>query len=151
MAPAPGEAHQFAANLFQYYLTAHVQLAGRGRVYGALFDVDLAPGTTVQPDVVVVLNPRAGIVTPRGIVGAPDLIVEVASPGTATYDRSAKLRAYEAAGVTEYWIVDPHARTVEVHLLANDVYRLQGVFQGKAALPSTVVPGLPVRVEQFFG
>ncbi|MBA3944325.1 MAG: Uma2 family endonuclease [Herpetosiphonaceae bacterium] len=150
MAPAPGSAHQSANNLLQTYLTIHVQFTGLGRVFGPPFDVELAPGTVVQPDVTVVLAPNLGVVTPRGIVGAPDLVVEIASPGTATHDRSTKLHAYSGAGIREYWIADPHAYTVELLVLEHGSYRAAGVFQGKALLPSTVVPGLPVRVEQFF-
>ena len=150
MVPGPGEAHQSSSNLFQTYLTIHVQFAGLGRVYGAPFDLELAEDTVVQPDVMVVLTANANRITPRGIAGPPDLIVEIASPNTATHDRAVKLPAYERAGVPEYWIVDPHARTIEVLVLEENRYRSLGAFQGQALLPSTVVPGLPVAVKQFF-
>jgi Uma2 family endonuclease len=150
MAPAPSIDHQSANNLFAFYLTMHVQLPGLGRVYSAPCDVELAPNVVVQPDVIVVLADNQGVITPSRIVGAPDLLVEIASPSTATYDRSRKLRAYEQAKVTEFWIVDPIARTVEVLLLQQDSYRSQGVFAGQALLPSRVIPGLPVQVQQFF-
>ncbi|MBA3944326.1 MAG: Uma2 family endonuclease [Herpetosiphonaceae bacterium] len=150
MAPAPGSAHQSAVTWFIFYLTTYVQVPGLGRVFTAPFDVELAPGTVVQPDVTVVLALNLGVVTPRGIVGAPDLVVEIASPSTATHDRSTKLQVYSQAGIREYWIVDPHAHTVELLVLEHGSYRTVSVFQGKALLPSAVVPGLPVRVEQFF-
>ena len=150
MAPAPNEGHQSTNNLIATYLTIHVQFAGRGRVYAAPFDVELAPNVVVQPDVIVVLAENKHIITPSRIIGSPDLVVEVTSPGTATYDRSKKLRAYEQAGVKEFWIADPYAHTVEVLLLEQDAYRSQGVFAGQALLPSRVVPGLPVHVHQFF-
>ncbi len=86
----------------------------------------------------------------EGLYGPPDLVVEIASPSTATYDRDKKLHAYERGGVLEYWIADPIARTIEVFVLDENVYRSLGVFQGQALLPSTVVPGLAVRVAQFF-
>lgn len=150
MAPAPTEPHQAANGWFVFYLIAHVQVPSLGRVYPAPFDVVLPSGATTQPDVLVVLNANFDIITPEKIVGAPDLVVEIASPSTATYDRSKKLGAYERAGVHEYWIVDPFAHTVELLVLEQDRYRSLGVFRGAAKLPSTVVPGLPVRVEQFF-
>ena len=151
MTPGAGDIHQVANNLFQTYLTIHVQFTGLGHVFGPPFDVQLGSRDTVQPDVVVVLRARASIITPRGIVGSPDLVVEIASPSTATFDRREKLLAYEQAGVREYWIADPYARTVEILVLRSGSYHSLGVFGGRATLPSTVVPGLPVQAHQFFG
>src|SRR5262249_15325923 len=105
----------------------------------------------LQPDIIVVLNTHLEIITPSRIVGAPDLIIELASPGTAGYDRRTKQDAYASAGVPEYWIADPGTGTVELMVLENGAYRSLGVFRGQATLPSRVVPGLPVKVEQFFG
>jgi Uma2 family endonuclease len=150
MAPAPNEGHQSANALFTTYLMIHVQFAGLGRVYAAPFDVQLAPNIVVQPDVLVVLVANHHIITPSRIIGPPDLVVEIASPSTATYDRSKKLQAYEQAGVQEFWIADPVARNVEVLLWEPNGYRSKGVFAGQAVLPSRVVPGLQVQVQQFF-
>lgn len=150
MPPAPNISHQDASGWFFFYLTTHVRLAGLGRVFHAPCDVELAPNAVVQPDVIVVLNTNLGIITPSHIVGVPDLLVEITSPGTVGYDRRTKQDAYARAGVPEYWIADPAAQTVEVLQLEHDSYRSMGVFQGQATLPSRIVPGLPVRVAQFF-
>jgi Uma2 family endonuclease len=150
MVPAPTIAHQSASNRIATYLTMHVEFAGLGRVLAAPVDVELAPGTVVQPDVLVVLNPRLGIITARRIVGAPDLVVEIVSPGTAGHDRRTKQDAYARAGVAEYWLADPAAQTVELLRLDGPAYRTINVYRGRATLPSQVVPALPVPVEQFF-
>ncbi len=150
MTPSAGEAHQFSSSRFVGYLLTHVDFAGLGRVYHAPFDVILAPDVVVQPDVLVVLHEQAHIITPRGIMGAPNLVVEIASPSTATHDRGRKMEAYSRAGVSEYWLADPFAHTVELLVLESGMYRSRGVFQGQAILPSTVIPNLPIRVEQFF-
>ena len=71
------------------------------------------------------------MITPSHIVGTPDLLVEIASPGAVGYDRRAKQDAYARAGVPEYWLADPTARTVEVLQLEQDVYRSLGVFRGR--------------------
>jgi len=84
------------------------------------------------------------------LVGAPDLAVEVVSPTSETHDRYRKIAAYARAGVPEYGIVDPDARTVGVLFLESGEYHSQGVYRGKATLPSQIVPGLLVPVEQFF-
>ncbi|MBC8074911.1 MAG: Uma2 family endonuclease [Chloroflexales bacterium] len=150
MSPAPGTGHQPAAGLIFYFLMQHIQFAGNGCVFAAPVDVELAPGTVVQPDVVVVLNANAGIITPSRIVGTPDLVVEVASPGTAGYDRREKQDAYARAGVAEYWIADPNARAVELLRLNGAAYKSLGVFINNALLPSVVAQGMPTKVEQFF-
>lgn len=152
MSPAPSGSHQDAAPEIASYLRAHIKLTGLGLVRIAPFDVELAPNVIVQPDVLVVLKENIDKVTDNRIIGAPDLVVEVASPSTAIYDRHDKLVAYARAGVPEYWIVDPDARTVEVLLLeAPGMYLSQGIFRGKAIPPSRAVPEFLVRVEQFFG
>ncbi|NJO81929.1 MAG: Uma2 family endonuclease [Blastochloris sp.] len=150
MAPAPGTNHQATSARLVTYLVTHIEFAGLGRVFAAPIDVELAPDTVVQPDIIVILSTHQSIITPSRIVGAPDLVVEIASPSTAGYDRREKQDAYAAAGVSEYWIVDPHAQTVEVLHLDRNVYRSRGVFRGQAQLPSMVVPTLPVPVGQFF-
>ncbi|NJM07259.1 Uma2 family endonuclease [Candidatus Gracilibacteria bacterium] len=149
MAPAPGTAHQGASARLLTYLMTHVEFAGLGRVFAAPIDVELAPETVVQPDVLVILQANRDIIAPSRIIGVPDLIVEIASPSTAGYDRREKQDAYAAAGVREYWIVDPAAQTVELLLLAEGAYRSQGVFRGQAIIPSQVA-SLPVPVVQFF-
>jgi Uma2 family endonuclease len=150
MAPAPTTPHQSANNLFATYLTIHVQFAGLGRVFTAPTDVELALDVVLQPDVIVVLNASRDIIAHERIIGAPDLVIEIMSPGTAGYDRREKQDAYAHAGVKEYWIADPIGRTVEILVLDGNSYRSRGVFQGQALLPSQAMPNLPVRVEQFF-
>ncbi len=90
------------------------------------------------------------------IVPEPDVIPvtrradEVPGPpqGCWTYEAYATLR--DDAGVPEYWIADPAARTVEVFHLGPEGYVSAGVFQGKAILPSRLLPSFPVAVEQIF-
>jgi len=150
MAPSPNEWHQTTAGRLFRYLATQIEDAGLGRVYVAPFDVELTPDTVVQPDVLVILNANHDKITLSRIIGAPDLVIEVSSPGTVGYDRDKKQSAYARAGVQEYWIADPWSRTVEVFVLEAGAYRSLGVFEGKATLPSQVVPGFSVHVEQFF-
>lgn len=102
VAPTSRERHQNAIVNVAGILGMHVKLAGLGRVYVAPFDVTLPSGVRVQPDVVVVLNRNPGIITPGRISGTPDLVIEIASPSTATCDRRTKVQAYARAGVAEY-------------------------------------------------
>lgn len=119
-------------------------------MYVAPFDVALDSKNTVQPDVLVVLNEHLDRVTKSGVMGAPDLVVEIASPATARIDLSDKLHAYASAGVAEYWVVNPDAHTVEVLVLEQGMYNSLGIYYGPAVLPSHVISNLNVKVEQFF-
>ncbi len=151
MTPAPNIPHQEIAGEIFSYLRTYIKSPGLGRVFMSPVDVELAAGTVVQPDVVVVLNANIGKITYSHIVGAPDLVVEIASPGTSTYDRHKKYDAYARAGVSEYWIVDPIAYTVEVLSLDGASYELVGIFKGQETLLSKIVPQIAeVPVKQFF-
>ena len=150
MSPAPSMRHQRIVGRIFYYLAMHVDFPGLGQVYQAPTDVELRPGDVVQPDVFVVLNPHLDQTTPSRLIGAPDLVVEVASPSTARHDLSEKLSAYARAAVPEYWVVNPDAQTVEVLVCQNGDYCSLGLFASRATLPSQVVSDFPVSVEQFF-
>jgi len=88
--------------------------------------------------------------TESNILGAPDLVVEVASPGTAIYDRNDKYDIYARAEIPEYWIADPGTQTVEVLVLESGTYHSLGTFRALAILSSQVIPNMTVHVEQFF-
>ncbi len=152
MSPSPSPKHQIVCGNIYMDVRLYVHKRRLGQVFIAPLDVELSPGTIVQPDVLVVLERRRDIITPTRIVGAPDLVVEVASPGTQTHDRSRKLSAYAEAGVPECWLADPDAETAELLVLAAEQkeYRSQGVFRGGAVLPSVVIPDFDVPVQRFF-
>ncbi len=151
MAPAPEPDHQSTAALLTHYLLQAVQFKGLGRVLPSPLDVRLTSERAIQPDVLVILNANLHKIGKKYIVGGPDLVVEIASPSTALYDRLSKFEAYEQAGVSEYWMVHPQEKTVEVLVLEDGSYQSLGIFKGKDTLPSRVVPGITdVTVEQFF-
>ena len=77
---------------------------GDCRLFLAPTDVFLDTGVVI-PDLLVVCDPAK--ISPRGIEGPPDLVVEILSPSTASKDTVRKRWTYEAAGVPEYLIVDP--------------------------------------------
>jgi Uma2 family endonuclease len=59
------------------------------------------------------------------IAEAPDLVVEVVSPDSREYDLKTKRNDYEAAGVAEYWVIDPHAGRMYFYALEAGRYREQ--------------------------
>ena len=131
-------------------LHAHVRAHGLGEVYVAPFDVILDPRTTVEPDLVFVAGERLDIIAERGVEGAPDLLVEVLSPGTARRDRVRKLNAYSRHGVRHYWLIDPEAKTVEAFELVDGAYRLAAAVGGDDELRPGVFPGLAISLPDLW-
>ncbi len=104
--------------------------------------------TVVQPDLCVVCDPAK--LDDRGCLGAPDLIVEILSPGNTQKETDNKFRLYEEAGVREYWIVDPADRFVLVYVLRNGEFiGLQPASENKL-LTSTILPDLKIDLAGVF-
>jgi Uma2 family endonuclease len=150
MAPAPTPRHQSITLEIAAYLRTYIKLAGLGRVFPSPIDIESGRKNVFQPDVVVVLNEHLDRVKEKRIIGAPDLVVEIASRSTALLDRLTKYEAYARAGIAEYWIVKPDSRSVEVIILEHGEYRSLGIFRGEQILPSRIVPDFPVAAEKFF-
>jgi Uma2 family endonuclease len=101
-----------------------------GPEYEALVaPVDWQPDrhTSLQPDVLVVRKDRIGEKNIRQVL---TVAVEVASPGTARYDRLVKFSRYAEGGVQQYWLVDPRVPSIEVYDLADGAYRLTAQARG---------------------
>ncbi len=104
--------------------------------------VFMSGANPVQPDVLAVLPDGPAWVSTRGIEGPPDLIVEVLSPSNRGHDILTKRALYGRAGVREYWIVDPEARTIEVLALAADALHSRGIVSGEALVVSPLLPSV---------
>jgi Uma2 family endonuclease len=89
-------------------------------------DVYLTQKDRVIPDAMIVCN--KDIIKTKGIYGAPDLIVEILSPGTVKNDRGYKKNLYEKCGVKEYWLVDINSYSIEVYLLKDGKYILDNIY-----------------------
>lgn len=156
MTPASSRQHQkIFGELFTQF-SLHLR-GKRCEVYAAPFDVRLpTPGeseemtrTVVQPDIVVVCDPAK--LDDRGCKGAPDLVIEILSPDSASRDMKEKFRLYERAGVLEYWLVHPTDRIVTVfHRGADGAYgRPQCYTPGERARVG-VVPELEIDLGSVF-
>jgi Uma2 family endonuclease len=151
MTPPPTVEHQTDSRNLFIALHNFVQEHGLGRVWYAPCGVRL-PGqpVPVQPDIFFISVARLDIVGVDCVEGAPDLVVEILSPTNWLYDRREKLRAYLAAGVPEYWIVDYRARTIEVFVLEAGEYVLLGKFTSGEVARSRVLAGFQVAVDDIF-
>jgi Uma2 family endonuclease len=104
----------------------------------------------LQPDIVFIRTERLGMVGEAYVEGAPDMLMEILSPSNWLYDRREKMQAYQEAGVAEYWIVDPHALTIDVYVLEQGAYGLLGQYRIGEVAHSQVLPGFGVPVETVF-
>ena len=102
----------------------------------------------VEPDVFVVCDPDK--VQDDGCHGAPDLVVEVASPSSERKDMAVKLFKYRACGVREYWIVNPMKQVVTVYAFSEDEEAEEaGQYSFKDAVPSRLYPDFVMDFSRF--
>ncbi len=152
VSPAPRLLHQFVAGRLSYFMTAFGFEHPLGTVLPAPVDI-LLPGVAnpVQPDVVVLSSETLpDLEEAKFFRGVPDLVAEVLSPKTRRLDLDVKLKAYEQAGVPEYWIVDPKQRTVLLYRLGHRGYKGPDRFGADEIVRSTVLPGFELKVADLF-
>ena len=128
------------------------------RVFIAPFDIRLPAKnrkkddeitTVVQPDVCIVCDPSK--VDARGVCGAPDLVVEILSPGNSKKEIHLKYELYEEAGVKEYWIINPAEENLVVFLLdQNGKFASAKMYAGGNKLEAITVPGFSIDVDEIF-
>jgi Uma2 family endonuclease len=145
--PAPTTRHQRISRKLETILDRHVTSQGLGEVFYAPLDVILGEGKeceVTQPDIVYIAHARRDIIKLHGIEGAPDLVIEILSAGTAERDRGYMRTLYARYRVPEYWIVDPDARTVEVYVTSGEGFAEPTTFPAEAVLTSALFPGLAI-------
>ncbi len=147
--PSPSIIH---ASVIARIITLLVPIVGR--IGGQWFTAPLAvffPGADpVQPDILVILPNWTGDLRHRGVEGAPDLVIEVLSPSNRGHDLLTKRSLYARAGVREYWIADPEARTLEIFALDRDAFHLAVAASGSESPASPLLGPLPVAAEALF-
>lgn len=105
--------------------------------------------TVVQPDIMVVCDEKK--IEERGVVGAPDLVVEIISPTSAAYDNIRKRALYESFGVKAYWIISPTERLIRIyHLDKHGKYSSDTVYDDTAKIETLLFPGLVVDCRRVF-
>jgi Uma2 family endonuclease len=153
VAPTPVRKHQaIVANLLGA-IWAYLQQRPIGRIFPAPFDVILSDFDVVEPDLLYISNERLQeIPTAPWVRGAPDLVVEVGSPGTRRRDETIKRRLYERFGVSEYWVVDPEIDVIKVFRRTGDRYTrvAELALENDDILTTPLLPGLELRLAKIF-
>jgi Uma2 family endonuclease len=152
---APNRKHQgISSNL--HLLFGNALWRTPCKVYPAPFDVRLTRTrndrdvtTIVQPDLCVICD--LSKLDERGCNGAPDLIIEILSPGNSRTEMKDKFELYQEAGVLEYWIVSPIEKTIQIFKLNE-----QGIYIGLAPkvegdiVTTPIIANLEVDVTEVF-
>ncbi len=141
---APSRLHQEILSFLHVEITNYIRKKKGGcKVYPAPFAVKLSENkdTIVEPDLSIICD--RGKLTARGCTGAPDWIVEIASPGNKSHDYVRKLNLYMDAGVREYWIVDPMTEDILVYHLAADTFSFRQ-YTFKDCVPAGIYADLRV-------
>ncbi|MEX0882866.1 MAG: Uma2 family endonuclease, partial [Cyclobacteriaceae bacterium] len=124
--------------------------------YSAPFDVrfpkksraDHQIHDVVQPDICVICDPEK--LDDRGCIGAPDLIVEILSPGNSKTELKHKFKLYESNGVREYWIIHAETQDLIIYSLINGKYVPSLLLTSGDVVESNVIIGFKLDLEDFF-
>ena len=156
-----GAAYALATPTFAHQ-NALMNLAGqlynflRGKpcnVFVAPFSVrlnaDEGDDTVVEPDILVVCDHKK-LEDGKGVVGAPDFIVEILLPSTAKHDRERKYKLYQKAGVREYWVVDPDDKLLMAYVLRDGRYLGSVFFEDDESVPVEVLEGCTINLTEVF-
>jgi Uma2 family endonuclease len=157
MSPAPARRHQELAWNFSMQIDKYLRNKPC-KAYFAPFDVRLPSSkddnespkiTVLQPDICIVCD--LSKLDEKGCDGAPDLVIEILSPGNSDKEMKLKYDVYEESGVREYWIVQPEYQNVLVYALDDS-----GKFIGKHPitasdfLTSTIFPDFTIDLSEAF-
>lgn len=148
--PPPSVEHQRISRNLQFFLLTFLRRHAAGEVLYAPIGVRLTDEDVLEPDLIVVLREHANRIGAQVIEGAPDIVVEILSPGSARRDLGPKREKYREGGVPEYWIVDPASASVEVLTLREGAYIRYGVFRKNEILRSPVLPTLEIALAEVF-
>jgi Uma2 family endonuclease len=145
VSPAPSPHHQRIVRVLSLAIANFLQDRPLGEVFFAPLDMIFDDDECIQPDVIFVSNARAGIVTKRGLEGAPDWVVEVISPSTRKRDLQVKRKLCQSFGVDVYWAVDSEVQ--EVHAWDGGTYT---VYREGERLSASSLPGFTLQVDELF-
>ncbi|HEX8903568.1 MAG TPA: Uma2 family endonuclease [Longimicrobiaceae bacterium] len=151
VSPAPTLSHQKTLFNLGFVLEGFIREHGLGELYPGPADVLFGEGDYLEPDLLFVRADRKEILKDRGVEGAPDLVVEVISPKTASRDRKLKRDRYAHFGVAEYWVVDPVKRRIEVYRPSDDHARkIEVAAESLEWTPIAGGPTLKLSVPELF-
>ena len=157
MSPTPSPKHQQVSTILTAELF-HFLKKKKCKVYHAPFDVclpvknkkkDNEITTVVQPDICVICDETK--IDERGCCGAPDLVIEILSPGNSAHEVKTKFELYEESGVKEYWLINPVEENLVVFIL-NEEGKFDGVkmYASGDSISSFAIQDFKIKVSEIF-
>ncbi|MDF2432008.1 MAG: hypothetical protein JWP44_1639 [Mucilaginibacter sp.] len=155
MSPAPGSVHQRISLRLARWIGNYLE--GKPcEIFIAPFDVRLPRisvnnkeiFTVVQPDVCVVCDPKK--IDDKGCLGAPDIVVEILSPGNNKKELQNKYEVYEEAGVLEYWIIHPLEKTFFKYTLVDGQFQSSRLLTIGDEVTTNILPGFVMNLDELF-
>ena len=151
--PRPADTHQLLLMRLSFALHAYVVAHRLSEVRFAPHPVRLWEGKIREPDFMFMSAAHAGRIGKYW--GVPDLVGEIVSPGGEITDRRIKRAEYAQAGIPEYWIVEPEAKTIELLRLLEDpsasrAYGAGRIFTATEMLVSPTLPGFSLALAELF-
>ena len=148
---SPTPLHQYISGRLFAKMLNHAMEQDLGEVFEAPTDVFLDDHNHCIPDILFIQKDNLKIVDYKeGILGVPDLVVEIISPSSILIDREDKKLVYEKTGVKEYWLIDPNYRSVEVHENKDGRYKVISFAIEEGKVQSKIIKGFEVGVELLF-
>jgi Uma2 family endonuclease len=151
--PSPNRDHQRIVGRLHLLIGSWLEDHPIGEAFLAPFDVVISNHDVVEPDLLYVSTRRADdILTRANLQGVPDLVIEVASPGTRKRDATLKRRLYEQSGAAEYWIVDPELEVIRVYRRDGNTFGDPEEFTREHGhvLTTPLLPGLDIPLARVF-
>ena len=150
MVPPPSGSHHLVASRlllrFAAYAAAHPE---RATLFVPRAPIWTPADTYLEPDMFLVATERLQTMD-AGELSTADLVVEILSPSSAMYDRTAKADTYAALGVRELWLVDIDRQTIEQRVLVEGTWTLRGLVRGETVVHAETFPGLDVVPAEIF-
>ena len=157
MSPAPNTSHQRAAVNLTGIMWSKFK-SHSCQLFTAPFDVRLLDKkkstsdkevfTVIQPDLCVICDENK--LDQRGAFGAPDLVIEILSPGNSKKEMKYKFDLYQEAGVLEYWIVNPTDKTCLIFVLREGIFVGLHPLIEEDKIASPLFPQLDFILEEIF-
>ncbi|MCF8247649.1 MAG: Uma2 family endonuclease [Saprospiraceae bacterium] len=148
---APTPLHQECSFLLTLQMGNFVVSNNIGKIFPAPVDVYLHEFSHQLPDLVFVSTKNLGIIDDKnGIIGVPDIVVEIISPSSVYKDRVQKNGEYEAAGVPEYWLVDCKNQTVEIYENVDGKFHLHSFAAESGKVTSKVLENFELEITSIF-
>ena len=147
ISPSPSVVHQFIS----FELQKEIANSCESEYYVLFAPVDVILSTTEvrQPDLILIHRDRQSIIKKRGIIEAPNLVVEILSPSTLKRDKIDKLQVYAKFQVPEYWIVEPTLGILEQYLLNGDRYELSNIYQQDEPISSPTISCISFTMDKI--